>query len=69
MNKIKLDLGRLQVESFETAAADGTERGTVHGHWSVPGTCDGRAATCQYRGTCGPGCASRDINLCTADCV
>jgi hypothetical protein len=69
MNKMKLNLDGLQVETFETAAADGTERGTVHGHWSQPGTCDARAATCQYGGTCGPGCASRDIRFCTTDCV
>jgi hypothetical protein len=56
MNKIRLELERLQVETFETAAADG-ERGTVHGHWSQAGTCDARAATCQYGGTCGPAAA------------
>ena len=69
MNKIRLNLARLQVDSFETLGEEGTERGTVHGHWSVPGTCDARAATCQYGGTCGPGCPSRDIRFCTADCV
>jgi hypothetical protein len=69
MNKVKLDLGRLQVDSFDTAAVEEAERGTVHGHWSQPGTCDARAATCQYGGTCGPGCASRDPRFCTGTCV
>jgi hypothetical protein len=62
MNKIKLNLERLQVETFETDAANGTDRGTVHGHWSQLGTCDGRAATCQYGGTCGPGCETRNCS-------
>jgi len=47
MNKLKLNLDRLQVETFEPASASEAERGTVHGHWSQRGTCDGRAATCQ----------------------
>lgn len=68
MNKIKLDLDRLQVDSFETDAAGRAERGTVHGLWSQVGTCDGRVATCQYGGTCGPGCATR--RTCTGiDCL
>ena len=58
MSKLRLNADALRVETFETTAPEGTERGTVHGHWSVPGTCDARAATCQYRGTCGPGCRS-----------
>ena len=59
MKKISLDLQGLRVESFETCAADKSPRGTVHGHWSQMGTCDGRAATCQQGGTCGNGCGSR----------
>jgi hypothetical protein len=39
------------------------ERGTVRGHWSQVGTCDARAATYQYGGTCGPGCGT--IKNCT----
>jgi hypothetical protein len=46
MKKMTLNLDRLQVETFETAS-ESTERGTVHGHYSQRGTCDGRAATCQ----------------------
>lgn len=67
MNKIKLDLDRLHVDSFETATADDAARGTVHGHYSQVGTCDGRVATCQYGGTCGDGCAS--VKNCTFDCI
>jgi hypothetical protein len=59
MNKIKLDLDRLHVDSFETATAEEIARGTVHGHYSQVGTCDGRVATCQYGGTCGQGCGTR----------
>jgi hypothetical protein len=59
MNKVKLNVDRLQVESFDTSAAEAMERGTVHGHWSQVGTCDARAGTCQYGGTCGNGCATR----------
>jgi hypothetical protein len=63
MNKIKLQLDTLHVETFETAAANRADRGTVHGHWSQVGTCDGRVATCQYGGTCGPGCGT--VKTCT----
>jgi hypothetical protein len=67
MRKIRLELDRLDVESFEVrpeAAGDGT----VHGQWSQPGTCDGRVATCQFAGTCGAGCPTR--SGCTGlDCV
>jgi hypothetical protein len=56
MNKIKLNLDRLQVETFEAGCAS-TERGTVHGHYSQRGTCDGRAATCQV-GTCTAYCGT-----------
>jgi hypothetical protein len=59
MRKISLDLDRLHVESFETNPDAPAERGTVHGHWSQVGTCDGRAATCQVNGTCAFGCGSR----------
>ena len=68
MNKIKLDPERLQVESFDTSAAESTDRGTVHGHYSRPGTCDARVGTCYYGGSCGAGCATR--SGCTQlDCV
>jgi hypothetical protein len=65
MNKIRLNPDHLHVDSFQTAAADGERRGTVHGHWSQVGTCDGRVATCQYGGTCGPGCGT--IKTCTVE--
>lgn len=58
MRKIRLDVDHLQVETFPTTPPE-TDRGTVQGHWSQPGTCDAYVATCQYGGTCGPGCATR----------
>lgn len=58
MKKIRLDLDRLHVETFETADRDAAARGTVHGQWSQRGTCDGFVATCQYGGTCGAGCGT-----------
>lgn len=59
MEKIRLDLDRLEVETFDTTAPDDAARGTVHGHWSQMGTCDGYVATCQQNGTCAFGCGSR----------
>lgn len=56
--KIKLNLDRLDVDTFETGRAENPDRGTVHGHWSQVGTCDGRAATCQAGGTCAITCRS-----------
>lgn len=60
MNKLKLDLDRLRVDSFDTSTTDGAAGGTVHGHYSQVGTCSGRVATCQYGGTCGTDCATRN---------
>ena len=51
MRKIRLDLDKLSVETYETSSAE-TERGTVQGHWSQLGTCSPRVATCQVNGTC-----------------
>lgn len=56
MHKIKLDVESLSVDTFSTTPAKSEGRGTVQGHWSQVGTCDGFVATCQYGGTCGPGC-------------
>jgi hypothetical protein len=64
MKKIRLDLERLHVETFETTAAEPPARGTVHGQWSQPGTCDAYAATCQPGGTC-----ARTCNRCTNTCL
>ena len=58
MRKIRLDLERLNVETFATEAAE-TARGTVRGHWSQLGTCDAVVATCQLNGTCRLTCGSR----------
>jgi hypothetical protein len=58
MKKIRMDLDRLHVDTFETSAEERDARGTVHGQWSQRGTCDGVVGTCQYGGTCGPGCGT-----------
>src|SRR5262249_13633285 len=67
MRKIRMELERLDVESFDTGAEAGNG-GSVHGQWSQPGTCDGRVATCQFGGTCGPGCPTR-VGCTGLDCV
>ncbi|HEX2080904.1 MAG TPA: hypothetical protein VHG08_24590 [Longimicrobium sp.] len=61
MKKIRLDPEHLRVDSFATGADD-AGGGTVDGHWSQPGTCDGRVATCQAGGTCGPDCYTRNCS-------
>jgi len=67
MRKIQLDVDTLNVESFETRAAE-PARGTVQGHWSRIGTCDAAVGTCAYGATCGAGCATK--SGCTQlDCV
>ena len=58
MRKIQLDPETLCVESFEAMSTGPDERGTVHGHYSQKGTCDGRLATCQAGGTCARGCGA-----------
>ena len=67
MRKIQLDPETLRVVSFEASSALADARGTVHGHYSVRGTCDGRVATCQVHGTCAYTCV---ITACTGtQCV
>jgi hypothetical protein len=63
MRKIRLDLEKLDVETFDTSGAEVEARGTVHGHYSQVGTCDGRVGTCQYGASCGAGCPG--TRLCT----
>jgi hypothetical protein len=58
VRKIRLDLEKLGVDTFETTASE-PARGTVRGHWSQVGTCDAFVATCQYGGTCTNGCATK----------
>ena len=58
MKKIRLDLDRLHVDTFETSTAE-LDRGTVRGHWSQIGTCDAVVATCQINGTCRLTCGSK----------
>jgi hypothetical protein len=67
MKKIRLDLDRLNVDTFATIADEVDARGTVHGQWSQRGTCDAVVGTCQYGGSCGAGCHTAG---CTGiDCV
>lgn len=58
MRKIQLDVDQLRVATFETNDDEKEMRGTVHGHYSQRGTCDGFVGTCQYGGTCGAGCGT-----------
>jgi hypothetical protein len=66
MRKIRMELEQLHVDTFETSSVPDA-RGTVRGHWSQVGTCDGRVATCQVGGTCGPGCGT--LKCTGLDCV
>jgi hypothetical protein len=66
MRKIRMELEQLHVDTFETSPVE-AGRGTVRGHWSQVGTCDGRVATCQYGGTCGPGCGT--LKCTGTDCL
>ena len=59
MRKIRLDPEHLHVASFDTTPEEADTRGTVHGHWSQPGTCDAYVATCQPGGTCARTCGSK----------
>lgn len=55
MRKIRLDIDALQVDSFETRAPE-AERGTVRGHATQYGSCQGSCVqTCGGR-TCEPPC-------------
>lgn len=51
LDKIKLDVDQLAVESFNTAADEQEERGTVQGYQFVGDTAYDR--TCNGYGTCG----------------
>ena len=54
MEKTRLDLDSLEVESFATEAAEAETRGTVHAH----------ARTVEPAYTCGYTCGSRVIFIC-----
>ena len=58
MRKIRLDIEKLNVETFATGDAEPLS-GTVRGHWSQLGTCDAVVATCQLNGTCRLTCGSK----------
>lgn len=52
MRKIRLNLDRLDVDTFAAGAAEPIE-GTVEAlEYSNLGTCGLAVATCQYKGTC-----------------
>ncbi|HEX8905845.1 MAG TPA: hypothetical protein VF771_13425 [Longimicrobiaceae bacterium] len=67
MRKIQLDVEQLRVTSFDTGDEGAERRGTVHGHYSQRGTCDGAVGTCQYGGTCGAGCGT--VGCTTTPCL
>ena len=61
MNKIRLHLEDLRVESFATAGEGQAPRGTVRAHASGYFTCDPNVWTC-------PECAYPDTESCPAPC-
>jgi hypothetical protein len=67
MKKLSLDLDRLAVESFDTAAGVKTERGTVQGHLATDWHCTNLSGCCFtdwescYGGCSDSGC---DKNMC-----
>jgi hypothetical protein len=65
MRKMKLDVERLDVETFEAGPGE-DDRGTVIGQYSQIGTCGypARLATCQLNGTCANTCGSRCTDRC-----
>ncbi len=76
MHKLKLDLDRLIVESFDTDASGIARRGTVRGHSGfsvgaftcVVNTCDSCYDTCySCGGSCGAGCTGG--NSCYGSCI
>ena len=58
MKKLKLDLGKLKVDSFQTSSNEQKRQGTIHGNATVtqvsPTNCDG--ATCYGDATCYVSC-------------
>jgi hypothetical protein len=69
--KLKLELDDVRVDTFETAADDGGERGTVRGHDTQPGgqcatghpTCHASCEeTCPL--SCNPSCIATDAFCC-----
>ncbi|HEU0301843.1 MAG TPA: hypothetical protein VFR37_20480 [Longimicrobium sp.] len=69
--KLKLELDDLRVDTFDTAADEGSERGTVHGHDTRPGVqCATGPNTCYYSCeetcplSCNPSCIATDAFCC-----
>lgn len=70
MNKMKLELEALVVESFDTGEAKGA-RGTVHAHATLRCTnyCDTENFTCDGAATCaGEYTCDRAVNTCMLSC-
>ena len=69
MKKLKLDLERIEVESFPTDAPDPSQRGTVEGHAELTYGCQSntqtwdRGYTCDEYGTCYYSCYDRTCHL------
>lgn len=55
MRKIKLDIDALEVDSFETRPAEGS-RGTIRGHATQYGSCQGSCVQSCGGPTCEPPC-------------
>jgi hypothetical protein len=70
MNKLKLTVEELCVESFETGDTDALQRGTVHANAS-DSTCDQRVCECtgdtEWDVSCGT--CHYDEDTCYAGCV
>ena len=69
--KLKLHLDHLRVDTFETAAGERNERGTVHAHATQPGVqCATGPGTCYYSCeetcplSCNPSCVATDAFCC-----
>jgi hypothetical protein len=69
MNKLKLDLDQLAVESFETNAADGAQRGTVRGMGPTPPLLTAPPTCASFCLSCEPGCDNTLAGVtCEASC-
>jgi hypothetical protein len=66
MKKLRLDVDRLEVESFAIARG-GEARGTVEGHVSL--RCTGGGATCNGDNTCADGYTCGAAGSCYLSCA
>lgn len=63
MKKLTLTFDELRVESFETSSMQAERRGTVHGHFSLNGSC---AYSCGS--SCDATCPDSCGNTCQGSC-